>query len=85
MSKFNADNAIKARSIVMEQMKDLLSNWLEDAFQRNMPISIGSTKTGNDMNNAQDAQHSIGIISPIHKHELKSKPQISLKISYKYS
>ena len=28
----------------MEQMKDLLQNWLEDAFQRNMPISLQEAK-----------------------------------------
>ena len=28
----------------MEQMEDLLQNWLEDAFQRNMPISLQEAK-----------------------------------------
>ena len=45
MSKFSADNATtKARSIIMERMKDLLKNWLEDAYQRNMPISLQEAK-----------------------------------------
>ena len=44
MSTFSADNTTKARSIVIEQMEDLLQNWLEDAFQRNMPISLQEAK-----------------------------------------
>ena len=30
--------------MVMEQMEDLLSDWLEDANQRNMPISLQEAK-----------------------------------------
>ena len=44
MSTFSADKATKARSIVMEQMEDLLCNWLEDANQRNVPISLQEAK-----------------------------------------
>ena len=44
MSTFSADKAVKARSIVMEQMEDLLSDWLEDANQRNAPISLQEAK-----------------------------------------
>ena len=44
MSTFGADKAIKARFIVMEQMENLLSDWLEDANQRNMPISLQEAK-----------------------------------------
>ena len=45
MSTFSADKATtKARSIVMEQMEDLLSDWLEDANQRNVPISLQEAK-----------------------------------------
>ena len=44
MSKFSADIATKARSIVMEKMEELLKDWLEDANQRNMPISLQEVK-----------------------------------------
>lgn len=44
MSKFSADTTIRSRSIFMTEMERLLKIWIDDAYQRNMPISLQEVK-----------------------------------------